>query len=86
MVILKIVKLKIIPNPLKFILTLKANLFDMSLSKFFDDNPNITYLSISKFTFTDNMIAIDGFHPSEVFYKLWAQIIHNKIEETTINV
>ena len=71
-------KFKIIPNPLKQILALKAHLFNMSLSKFCNKDREKTYLSIN-LPFGEEMLAADGFHPSEDFYKLWARIIHDVI-------
>jgi len=73
-------KFKIIPNPLKWILALKAKLFDLSLNKFCNNNPKSIHLLI-KLPFEEKMIAIDGFHPSEEFYKLWACIINDKIKK-----
>ena len=71
-------KLKIIPNPLRRLLALKASLFDKSLSVFCGDDPKKTYLSIN-IPFGKEMIADDGFHPSSEFYKLWARMIINII-------
>jgi len=73
-------KFKIIPNPLKRILALKANLFNMSLSEICNKHPNSTYLSIN-LTFGEEMLAADGFHPSGKFYKIWALAIHDIIKK-----
>ena len=73
-------KLKIIPSPLRQILSLKAHLFDMSLSMFCNKDPKKTYLSIT-LPFGEEMIAADRFHPSEDFYKLWATKINNTIKK-----
>ena len=72
-------KFKIIPNPLKLILALKVNLFNVSLSEICNKDPNSTYLLIN-LTFGEEMLASDGFHPSEKFYKLWGLAIHDIIE------
>ena len=37
-------------------------------------------LVYSNLALTDNMLAADGFHPSELGSKKWAQLVFNTIE------
>ena len=74
-------KLNNVPNPLKTILAIKALHFDklikMKCSKF----KKYQYININKLSSSENMTAIDGFHPSESFYKIWSAEIAKKIEK-----
>ena len=36
---------------------------------------------INKLSFEKNMVAIDGFHPNENFYKIWSEEISNTIKK-----
>ena len=75
-------KIKAIPQPLRIFLTLKAKLFDASLRIFCLKNQGNNYLSINS-SFELEMFAIDGFHPNEKFYELWASMIINKFQHST---
>ncbi|MFL2812399.1 MAG: SGNH/GDSL hydrolase family protein [Paracoccaceae bacterium] len=74
-------KLKSIPNPLKTILAIKALLFDKSIKIKCSKFKKYKYVNINNLSSGENMTAIDGFHPSESFYKIWSAEIAKKIEK-----
>jgi len=74
-------KLKTVPNPLKSILAIKALIFDKFLRLKCERNINYIYININKLSFEENMVAKDGFHPSENFYKIWSEEISNIIKK-----
>ena len=74
-------KLKTVPNPLKSILAIKALIFDKFLKIKCQKFDNYKYININKLTFEENMVAIDGFHPNENFYKIWSEEISNTIKK-----
>ena len=47
-------------------------------------NNNYKYININKLSFEENMVAIDGFHPNENFYKIWSEEISNIIKRRII--
>tara|TARA_A100001011_G_scaffold161479_1_gene169879 strand:- start:534 stop:1262 length:729 start_codon:yes stop_codon:yes gene_type:complete len=73
-------RLKIIPNPLRLTLYLKANLFEKLLFNFCQEDPTYEYVRIN-LPLGEEMIAEDGFHPSNHFYKFWASLVCKKILE-----
>ena len=73
-------RLRIIPNPLRLVLFLKANLFEELLFNFCREDPLCEYVRIN-LPLEEEMIAEDGFHPSNHFYKFWASLINKKISE-----
>ena len=73
-------RLKIIPNPLRLILNLKASLFEKLLFNFCQEDPIYEYVRIN-LPFGEEMIAEDGFHPSNHFYKFWASLVYKTILE-----
>ena len=77
-------KLKTVPNPLKSILAIKALIFDKFLKIKCQKNNNYKYININKLSFEENMVAIDGFHPNENFYKIWSEEISNIIKKKKI--
>ena len=74
-------KLNIVPNPLKTILAIKALLFDKFIKIKCSKFKKYKYININKLSSGKNMIAIDGFHPSESFYKIWSVEIVKRIEK-----
>ena len=74
-------KLNIVPNPLKTILAVKALLFDKSIKTKCSKFKKYKYININKLSSNENMTAIDGFHPSENFYKMWSVEIAKQIDE-----
>ena len=72
-------QLNIIPNPLRFVLTLRAEFFDCLLKQFCLDN-NYSFISLN-LPLEKKLLAIDGFHPSDEFYSVWAQNIADKLYE-----
>ncbi len=74
-------KLNIVPNPLKTILAVKGLLFDKSIKTKCSKFRQYKYININKLSSKENMTAVDGFHPSESFYKIWSVEIEKKIDK-----
>ena len=56
-------------------------IFDKFLKIKCQKNNNYKYININKLSFEENMVAIDGFHPNENFYKIWSEEISNIIKK-----
>ena len=63
--------LKQIPQPLHYVLSLKASVFENALQEFCISNPNCHYVDID-LPVNEQTMAKDGFHPNKVFYSTWA--------------
>lgn len=73
-------KLYIIPIPLRYFLSLKALLFDNYLRSKCSNLYKFEYININKLSSKKDMVATDGFHPSENFYTIWSNKIAQKIK------
>ena len=67
-------KLTQVPHPLLHILGLKAFIFGKALREFCLTNKECCFVDID-LPVTSKTMAIDGFHPNEVFYGDWAERI-----------
>ena len=67
-------RLKQIPQPLHYVLSLKASVFENALQEFCASHANCHYLDID-FPVNEQTMAKDGFHPNKVFYSKWASRI-----------
>ena len=63
--------LKQIPQPLHYVLSLKASVFENALQEFCVSHPNCHYVDID-LPVNEQTMAKDGFHPNKVFYSTWA--------------
>ena len=70
-------KLTHVPQPLRFVISFKALIFDLYL-QLVSKNFNETHYIRNDFLVNDNTMAVDRFHPGSVYYKSWAV----KISET----
>ena len=68
-----------LPSPLNYWLGLKARMLNQALTSELQNWPK-AQLVYSNLALTDNMLAADGFHPSELGSKKWAQLVFNTIE------
>ena len=71
-------KLKQLPQPLLYFLSLKAFVFDQFLQRFCKKYSKCYYVGID-LPVTDETMAADGFHPNEMFYQIWAERICDRI-------
>ena len=78
-------KFSIIPYPLRSILGFKARLFDNSLKKFCKTNQKLSYTGLDQVS-GEGLMAIDGFHPSAKFYKIWAKHTEKVIHATQLHL
>ncbi len=69
-----------LPQPLRWYLGRKADLFNQHLKTFTLSQPNLEYVGVS-FPITHAYIAEDGFHPSGTAYELWSDLVVDKISE-----
>ena len=63
--------LKQISQPLHYVLSLKASVFENALQEFCVSHPNCHYVDIN-LPVNKQTMAKDGFHPNKVFYSTWA--------------
>ena len=63
--------LKQIPQPLHYVLSLKASVFENALQEFCISQANCRYVDID-LPINEYTMAKDGFHPNKVFYSTWA--------------
>ena len=63
--------LRQVPNPLRYLLSLKANIFEQALQDFCKENSDCFFVDID-LPVNPQTIASDGFHPNQVFYAAWA--------------
>ncbi|MEK9992436.1 MAG: hypothetical protein VW634_08355, partial [Paracoccaceae bacterium] len=71
-------KLTQVPHPLLHILCLKAYIFEKALQEFCENNEECCFIDID-LPVSSQTMAIDGFHPNEVFYSAWAERISKSI-------
>ena len=71
-------KLSQVPHPLLYILSLKAYIFGNALKDFCAQNKECFFIDID-LPVSSQTMAIDGFHPNEVFYRAWAERISKSI-------
>ena len=71
-------KLTQVPHPLLYMLGLKAFIFGKALREFCANNTECCFIDIDLPVSTKTM-AIDGFHPNEVFYHAWAERLSRAI-------
>ena len=71
-------KLTQVPHPLLYILSLKAYIFGKALKDFCAQNKECLFIDID-LPVSSQTMAIDGFHPNEVFYRAWAERISKSI-------
>ena len=64
-------QLKQIPQPLHYVLGLKASVFENALREFCSSHSNCYYVEID-LPVNEQTIAKDGFHPNKEFYAAWA--------------
>tara|TARA_Y100000589_G_C27117679_1_gene614997 strand:+ start:642 stop:1364 length:723 start_codon:yes stop_codon:yes gene_type:complete len=75
-------KLTQVPHPLLHLLSLKAFIFGKALRKFCEKNSECCFVDIDLPVSCQTM-AVDGFHPNEVFYHAWAKRISQPILKQT---
>ena len=63
--------LKKIPQPLHYVLSLKASVFENALQEFCEAHSNCHHVSID-LPVNEKTMAKDGFHPNREFYAAWA--------------
>ena len=63
--------LKQISQPLHYVLSLKASVFENALQEFCVSQPNCHYVDIN-LPVNKQTMAKDGFHPNKIFYSTWA--------------
>ena len=63
--------LKQIPQPLHYVLSLKASVFESALQEFCVSQTNCRFVDID-LPVNEYTMAKDGFHPNKVFYSTWA--------------
>ncbi|WP_372627468.1 SGNH/GDSL hydrolase family protein [Arsukibacterium sp.] len=68
-----------LPPPLNYWLGLKAKILNQALASELRDWPKAQLVS-SNLALTDELLATDGFHPSESGSKKWAQLVFNAIQ------
>lgn len=68
-----------LPSPLNYWLGLKAALLNQALATELSNWPK-AQLVYSNLALTADMLAADGFHPSEAGCKIWAQLVFDAIE------
>lgn len=61
-----------LPQPLRWVLGMRAKQFNQALRGFIDDRPQCSLLAFD-LPMQAEFIASDGFHPSAVTYALWAE-------------
>ena len=71
-------KLTQVPHPLLYILGLKAFIFGKALREFCVNNTECCFIDID-LPVSSKTMAIDGFHPNEVFYHAWAERLSRAI-------
>ena len=71
-------KLTQVPHPLLHVLSLKAYIFEKALRDFCENNEECCFIDID-LPVSSQTMAIDGFHPNEVFYGAWAKRISKSI-------
>tara|TARA_X000000368_G_scaffold355302_1_gene296990 strand:+ start:869 stop:1585 length:717 start_codon:yes stop_codon:yes gene_type:complete len=71
-------KLTQVPYPLLYIAGLKAFIFGKALREFCENSKECCFIDIDLPVSTKTM-AIDGFHPNEVFYRAWAERLSQAI-------
>ena len=71
-------KLNQVPHPLLHVLGLKAFVFGNALREFCADNNECFFIDIN-LPVSNQTMAIDGYHPNEVFYRAWAERISKSI-------
>jgi lysophospholipase L1-like esterase len=70
-----------LPSPLKQLLGIRSLILDNELKAFCNQNNNVYYVG-SKMNVEKEMMAIDGYHPSELGYQQWAEQITDQITPT----
>lgn len=68
-------RLKLVPNPLRKMLGLRAQMFDDVLSEMARTDEAVYHIKFD-IELTSDMLAADGFHPGAPIYKAWATRIH----------
>lgn len=68
-----------LPSPLNYWLGLKAAMLNQALATELSNWPKAQLISSNQ-TLTADMLAVDGFHPSESGCKIWAQLVFDAIE------
>ncbi|MBV2129867.1 SGNH/GDSL hydrolase family protein [Arsukibacterium indicum] len=68
-----------LPSPLNYWLGLKAALLNQALANELKNWPK-AQLVYSNLALTADMLAVDGFHPSESGCKIWAQLVFESVE------
>ena len=67
-----------LPSPLKNLLGIRSQILDNELKQFCELQLNVYYIG-SEMQVGEGMMAIDGYHPSELGYQRWAQTIAAQI-------
>lgn len=70
-----------LPSPLKNLLGVRSKMLDNELKAFCEQNHNIHYIG-SEVQVEREMMAVDGYHPSELGYQQWAGQIAEQIKQT----
>ncbi|PIE43221.1 MAG: lipase [Gammaproteobacteria bacterium] len=69
-----------LPQPLRWYLGRKADLFNRHLKTFAQAQPNLEFIGVD-FPITLSFIAEDGFHPSRTAYDLWSDLVVERISD-----
>ncbi|PSL21281.1 SGNH/GDSL hydrolase family protein [Shimia abyssi] len=69
-----------LPHPLRWMLGRHAKRLDDALADLASHNVALTHLAL-KLPFEERYLAIDGYHPSETAYALWANLLGTQIRE-----
>lgn len=67
-----------LPQPLRYVLGLRARMLDLVLSKTAEVSEGVFYLD-SGFQPEDQCLASDGYHPSEKGYQVWGELVSEQL-------
>jgi lysophospholipase L1-like esterase len=70
----------LLPQPLRALFGIRGESFDKVIQKVVAKNPNLVYVPLD-FEPTPDKFSVDGFHPSEESYKIFGQIVAEKLVE-----
>jgi len=69
-----------LPQPLRWYLGRKSKAFNSGLLDQTNQFSELEYMDIN-FPFEDGYIAEDGFHPSDMAYDLWSDLVVKEIRQ-----
>lgn len=73
-----------LPSPLRNLLGVRSKILDNELKAFCNEHKNVHYVG-SEVQVDREMMAEDGYHPSELGYQQWADQIAGQIEQIQFN-